>query len=198
MEKEGKQALLQFVNSQPLVQPQIHPNSGHVIKTLTGDPNTTGEYKSAATYIVRADTNPNFYPLVPRPAPPLPPPILKTDAASFINRTHSCTVISCKNPNGITYHTFPRDKERAKKWLEKCGRPPSYESYNKKICAIHFTEDDYDPELTEKRTLKPDAVPSLNLKVVGKMKGCCVIVSLILPICKNCKNPKMIIDYFVI
>ena len=167
MEKEGKQALLQFVNSQPLVQPQIHPNSGQVIKTLTGDPNTTGEYKNAATYIVRADTNPNFNPLVPRPAPPLPPPILKTE--KLINSNTSCTVISCKNPNGITYHTFPRDKEVAKKWLEKCGRPPSYDTYRKKVCAIHFTDDDYDPESTGHRMLKPDAVPSLNLKVGGKM-----------------------------
>ena len=79
------------------------------------------------------------------------------------NQKAICAVAGCPNPSGIAYHVFPRDQHYRKIWLQKIGKPPhDPNSKTIKICATHFTKEDYYTNFTRTRTsLKKNAVPSV-------------------------------------
>ena len=81
------------------------------------------------------------------------------------NYNQSCAVISCKNPNGISYHVFPKDPEVSKIWVSRCGRPSNFNVKRRKVCSSHFLENDYENDGLRGKVLKKSAIPSLKVKV---------------------------------
>ncbi|XP_035228118.1 THAP domain-containing protein 2-like [Stegodyphus dumicola] len=88
----------------------------------------------------------------------------------------SCAIALCQNyrrktkSQGITYHRFPSDPELRKLWTNRCKRADNFNIENARVCALHFTPDDYVRDLkaellgsTPKRVLKANAVPTLHL-----------------------------------
>ncbi|XP_013134309.1 PREDICTED: THAP domain-containing protein 5-like [Papilio polytes] len=84
----------------------------------------------------------------------------------------SCVVIRCrncsgkisKNKDGITFHRFPRDKVRKRKWEIAVNREAGWSSSTSStVCSEHFITKDF--YLTESglRKLSQDAVPSINI-----------------------------------
>ena len=87
------------------------------------------------------------------------------DSSKAKNYSHSCAVVSCKNPGGITYHEFPKSVEVSNVWISKCGRPPDFKVKGKKVCAEHFREEDYFMDGFRGKVLKVGSIPSLKLKI---------------------------------
>ena len=90
------------------------------------------------------------------------------------NKKAICAVADCPNPSGIAYHLFPRDPKYRKVWIQRCkrddkvGKPLDPNNANIRICATHFTKDDYFTNVSGTRTsLKQNVVPSVfpNRKV---------------------------------
>ncbi|XP_052752096.1 THAP domain-containing protein 2-like [Galleria mellonella] len=84
----------------------------------------------------------------------------------------SCAVSNCKNTSGkisknkdgITFHRFPRDKERRRQWEVAVNREEEWSSTaSSAVCSEHFEANDF--YLTESglRRLSVDAVPSINI-----------------------------------
>ncbi|KPI98085.1 PREDICTED: THAP domain-containing protein 1-like [Papilio xuthus] len=84
----------------------------------------------------------------------------------------SCVVVRCrncsgkisKNKDGITFHRFPRDKVRKKKWEIAVNRELGWRSSaSSTVCSEHFDAKDF--YLTESglRKLSQDAIPSINI-----------------------------------
>ncbi|XP_035459285.1 THAP domain-containing protein 1-like [Spodoptera frugiperda] len=84
----------------------------------------------------------------------------------------SCAVASCrntsakisKNKDGITFHRFPRDKERRKQWELAVNREEEWSSTaSSAVCSEHFETKDF--YLTESglRRLSVEAVPAINI-----------------------------------
>ncbi|XP_021192677.2 THAP domain-containing protein 1 [Helicoverpa armigera] len=84
----------------------------------------------------------------------------------------SCAVANCKNTSakiskdkdGITFHRFPRDKERRKQWELAVNREEEWSSTaSSAVCSEHFEAKDF--YLTESglRRLAVDAVPAINI-----------------------------------
>ncbi|XP_049809363.1 uncharacterized protein LOC126252510 [Schistocerca nitens] len=70
----------------------------------------------------------------------------------------------------IIYHSFPKDVKVQKAWIMKCHRKDRFSVATSTVCSLHFTSDDYLRDLRAellnlppKKTLKPDAVPSVNI-----------------------------------
>ncbi|XP_049768278.1 uncharacterized protein LOC126101611 [Schistocerca cancellata] len=70
----------------------------------------------------------------------------------------------------IIYHSFPKDVKVQKAWIMKCHRKDRFNVVTSTVCSLHFTSDDYLRDLRAellnlppKKTLKPDAVPSVNI-----------------------------------
>ncbi|XP_059049810.1 THAP domain-containing protein 2-like [Achroia grisella] len=84
----------------------------------------------------------------------------------------SCAISNCKNSSakisknkdGITFHRFPRDKERRQQWEVAVNREQEWSSTTSSaVCSEHFEANDF--YLTESglRRLTVDAVPSINI-----------------------------------
>lgn len=84
----------------------------------------------------------------------------------------NCAVANCKNTStkisknkdGITFHRFPRDKERRKKWEVAVNREEEWTSTpSSAVCSEHFNTEDF--YLTESglRRLSLEALPVLNI-----------------------------------
>ncbi|KAM3961944.1 uncharacterized protein ACR2FA_004034 [Aphomia sociella] len=84
----------------------------------------------------------------------------------------SCAVSNCKNTSGkisknkdgITFHRFPRDKERRRHWEVAVNREEEWSSTSSSaVCSEHFEANDF--YLTESglRRLSVDAVPAINI-----------------------------------
>ncbi|XP_026729835.1 THAP domain-containing protein 2-like [Trichoplusia ni] len=84
----------------------------------------------------------------------------------------SCSVTNCKNTSakisknkdGITFHRFPRDKERRKQWELAINREEDWKSTpSSAVCSEHFEAKDF--YLTESglRRLSLYAVPAINI-----------------------------------
>lgn len=89
-----------------------------------------------------------------------------------------CSVIKCKNNSKrkicdenthIKFHTFPKNREIAQKWIKATGKKCINLKYAR-ICSVHFTENDYllknklmSTDI-KKRKLRQDAVPSKFLQ----------------------------------
>lgn len=69
----------------------------------------------------------------------------------------------------MRYFTFPSEAELLKQWISACQLDLKYNPKNCRVCSQHFLNEDYslrDQLLKtpfEKRKLKKDAVPSVNL-----------------------------------
>ncbi|CAK1603747.1 unnamed protein product [Parnassius mnemosyne] len=83
-----------------------------------------------------------------------------------------CVVSNCKNSsgkiskhkNGITFHRFPRDKNRKYQWEIAVNREEGWCSTSSSaVCSEHFATNDF--YLTESglRRLSLNAVPSINI-----------------------------------
>ncbi|CAH0699646.1 unnamed protein product [Spodoptera exigua] len=84
----------------------------------------------------------------------------------------SCAVASCrntsakitKNKDGITFHRFPRDRERRKQWELAVNREEEWcSTASSAVCSEHFETKDF--YLTESglRRLSVEAVPAINI-----------------------------------
>ncbi|GBN24800.1 hypothetical protein AVEN_98608-1 [Araneus ventricosus] len=87
-----------------------------------------------------------------------------------------CVVATCPNYHrktkgkGVIYHTFPVCSNRNKIWISKCKRQDHINVKYVRIYSDHFRPSDYMDDmknrllgLNQKKILKPDAVPSVNL-----------------------------------
>ncbi|KAF5294088.1 hypothetical protein FQR65_LT10912 [Abscondita terminalis] len=77
----------------------------------------------------------------------------------------SCSVPGCSNarrfkPEGIIFHTFPRDSERLKLWLNVLNKKIDGWTWskNKIICSVHFGTNDFFMK-GDNKLLKKDTVP---------------------------------------
>ncbi|GBM49664.1 hypothetical protein AVEN_262467-1 [Araneus ventricosus] len=91
----------------------------------------------------------------------------------------ACAVATCSNyyrktkGKGVIYHVFPICPNRNKIWISKCKRQDHINVKYARICSDHFRPSDYMDDMKTKKTillglnqkkiLKPDAVPSVNL-----------------------------------
>ncbi|GBN62631.1 hypothetical protein AVEN_271709-1 [Araneus ventricosus] len=88
----------------------------------------------------------------------------------------ACAVATCPNyyrktkGKGVIYHTFPVCPNRNKIWISKCKRQDHINVKYARICSDHFRPSDYMDDmknrllgLNQKKILKPDVVPSVNL-----------------------------------
>ncbi|KAG6459667.1 THAP domain-containing protein 2 [Manduca sexta] len=84
----------------------------------------------------------------------------------------SCAIATCrntsakisKNKDGITFHRFPRDKERRRQWEVAVNREKEWSStLSSAVCSEHFVAVDF--YLTESglRRLSMEAVPTINI-----------------------------------
>jgi hypothetical protein len=95
---------------------------------------------------------------------------------------NKCVAYGCKsgyksdNRKDVTFHSFPKDPEVCSKWLRAIPRKDFQPSKHSRMCSLHFTDDDFVVERTDKqdrrrrknaashlvnRYLKKDAVPSV-------------------------------------
>ncbi len=91
-----------------------------------------------------------------------------------MNSHKVCAVASCKNPDFVIYHQFPKDKKLQKIWLNACRRQDKVNVRSASICERHFHEEKYERDLKHellnlplRKKLKKDAVPTLNLLPEG-------------------------------
>ncbi|GBO10100.1 hypothetical protein AVEN_31587-1 [Araneus ventricosus] len=88
----------------------------------------------------------------------------------------ACAVATCPNYHrktkgkGVIYHMFPVCPNLNKIWISKCKRKDRINVKYARICSDHFRPSDYMDDmknrllgLNQKKILKPDAVPSVNL-----------------------------------
>ncbi|GBO19128.1 Transposable element P transposase, partial [Araneus ventricosus] len=88
----------------------------------------------------------------------------------------TCAVATCPNYHrktkgkGVIYHIFPVCPNWSKIWISKCKRQDHINVKYARICSDHFRPSDYMDDmknrllgLNQKKILKPDAVPSVNL-----------------------------------
>ena len=63
------------------------------------------------------------------------------------NSTKVCAVASCPNPNGISYHIFPKWKDLQRLWLRACRRKDFVNLKTAAICSRHFKPEDFERDL---------------------------------------------------
>ncbi|XP_063821272.1 THAP domain-containing protein 2-like [Ostrinia nubilalis] len=92
----------------------------------------------------------------------------------------TCAVANCKNTSGkfsknkdgITFHRFPRDKARRKKWEVAVNREQDWNSTESSaVCSEHFDASDF--YLTESglRRLSCEALPMYNISPCQPLKA---------------------------
>uniref|UniRef100_A0A2S2PQR9 THAP-type domain-containing protein n=1 Tax=Schizaphis graminum TaxID=13262 RepID=A0A2S2PQR9_SCHGA len=64
-----------------------------------------------------------------------------------------------KNP-GLSLFGFPKDPNRLKIWLLKCGLTEDDVRSNRKLCLFHFVETDFGKGV-KRRSLKSNAIPTI-------------------------------------
>lgn len=87
----------------------------------------------------------------------------------------NCAVATCKSwakgvkkrkDLGVSFFRFPKDPAVRAAWVHKCARQDVWNPDTASICSLHFTSEDYDPSYLVKRSLMPNAKPSLKPGVV--------------------------------
>ncbi|XP_055995384.1 THAP domain-containing protein 2-like [Ostrea edulis] len=95
------------------------------------------------------------------------------------NMPHHCCVPQCTSDNrqesckGLSFHVFPKDKERSKKWLIAIRRdigPEFKRTKGTRVCSLHFEKNAYAPATpyTKLRKLKKDSIPSVFNWTIAK------------------------------
>lgn len=84
-----------------------------------------------------------------------------------VKMVNTCAVAICPSPQDVSYHRFPKDPELLKVWVIRCRRKDEINVKNAKVCALHFTEEDFQRDLKSellgckpRPSLKPNSVPS--------------------------------------
>lgn len=88
------------------------------------------------------------------------------------NMPHHCCVPHCTSDSrqdsckNLSFHIFPQDEERVKKWIIAIRRDigPGFKiTKGTRVCSLHFTPDAYEPTTPYRkiRRLKKDSVPSV-------------------------------------
>ncbi|XP_068630585.1 THAP domain-containing protein 1 [Battus philenor] len=86
----------------------------------------------------------------------------------------SCVVPNCKNSSGkasknkdgITFHRFPRDKQRKKLWDVAVNREEGWSSTpSSTVCSEHFAPNDFNLTESGLRRLASNAIPSINISI---------------------------------
>ena len=86
-----------------------------------------------------------------------------------------CCAVGCSNDSrfvskgqGISFHRFPTEDSLLKEWLAKISRAGLTVTKDTRLCSDHFEPDCFERDLRAellgskgKRTLKPDAVPTI-------------------------------------
>ena len=58
-----------------------------------------------------------------------------------------CAVFGCnsnaKQNKDLLFHTFPKDEETRKKWVNACKRADKFNADNGRICSLHFEKSAY-------------------------------------------------------
>lgn len=92
---------------------------------------------------------------------------------------HHCCVPQCTSDSrqesckGLSFHVFPKDKERSKKWLIAIRRDigPEFKiTKGTRVCSLHFEKNAYAPATpyTKLRKLKKDSIPSVFNWTIAK------------------------------
>jgi len=81
----------------------------------------------------------------------------------------TCAVAFCKS-NRLSYkkegvkmrfHSFPKENPEIKnEWIRRCGRSDKFNANTSTVCALHFTDDDYERDLQHELLGKYDEVPN--------------------------------------
>lgn len=80
-----------------------------------------------------------------------------------------CSVKNClSNQHTTSLHKFPKDNERAKEWATRAGRSDFHELVklygaipgNYRLCALHFTSNQFLNVRAKRKTLVHDAMPT--------------------------------------
>jgi len=90
----------------------------------------------------------------------------------YSSKIENCLVDWCRQyresnqwTEPLSFHQFPSDEIRKEQWLQALGQNVNLMhkimNSESRVCSMHFEHDDFDEQ--GKRSLKPDAVPSLNL-----------------------------------
>ncbi|KAI8428410.1 hypothetical protein MSG28_007235 [Choristoneura fumiferana] len=85
----------------------------------------------------------------------------------------SCAIINCKNTsvkitkhtNGITFHRFPRDKNRRREWEIAVNRENWTATASSAVCSEHFDAKDFYVTDSGLRRLSLQAIPVINISV---------------------------------
>ncbi|XP_013185203.2 THAP domain-containing protein 1 [Amyelois transitella] len=84
----------------------------------------------------------------------------------------SCAVASCKNSSakisknkdGITFHRFPRDKDRCQQWVVAVNREQGWAATSSSaVCSEHFLTQDFYLTDSGLRRLSVNAIPVINI-----------------------------------
>lgn len=90
-----------------------------------------------------------------------------------------CSVAKCNTDNGLKNFSnnvmlfrFPKNEDLQKRWVAACKRADHINVKTARVCSLHFDDSSYERNLRfellgytarNRRLLKPDAVPFLNL-----------------------------------
>jgi len=88
----------------------------------------------------------------------------------------SCSAIACRNKHkdGARLFRWPSAPERARLWLERCGRAGSgwQPKPSSRLCEMHFDSSQFEAHRQDGwRKLKPNAVPTLFSNEVDDRRG---------------------------
>uniref|UniRef100_A0A1B6H756 THAP-type domain-containing protein n=1 Tax=Homalodisca liturata TaxID=320908 RepID=A0A1B6H756_9HEMI len=89
----------------------------------------------------------------------------KTTAATVGDSQHvTCCALACTNTSeSCTVVSLPTDPHLREQWLHNIDRQDWTPSQDSMLCQIHFEPDLWEEDKDGKKSLKPDAVPSLFL-----------------------------------
>ena len=73
-----------------------------------------------------------------------------------------CALRNCKSNSATSFHRIPAKEKKRILWLKILGNENLFESQKSRICSNHFSDESFTMK-HEKRMLKPNAVPTLNL-----------------------------------
>lgn len=92
-----------------------------------------------------------------------------------LNKYRTCAIAVCKNPNNVSYYSFPKEPSLRKIWVKACKRDDPFNPNQARLCQQHFDEKYFERDLLnellkkpQKMKLKPDAVPTLRLSTSFK------------------------------
>ena len=84
--------------------------------------------------------------------------------AEFVIKMPSCSATNCRSKyeDGVRMFRWPSAPERARLWLERCGRTGWQPKPTSRLCEMHFDSSQFEEHRQDGwRKLKPNAAPTL-------------------------------------